>query len=78
MSLLTDQQKKQYLDTEGVRCPYCKSPDIEGGHMSVEHCGASQTVTCTNCDAEWIDDYELVGITEISAVLSLKEKPQSI
>ena len=33
---LTPEQKKAYIEGKSCHCPFCKSEDIEGGHMEVE------------------------------------------
>lgn len=61
---MTDEQKAKYM-AKPVRCPFCKSLQIEAGgtvresfddeisHVLIED------VACLNCHAEWKDKYTL-------------------
>jgi len=58
----SDTEKKSYVVTGGVSCPFCRSKDIEGGHIEVDAGSAWQPVTCSACGREWEDVYRLVDI----------------
>jgi len=60
--MLTKIQKKKYI-VNSSQCPYCKSEDIEGGSVKIEH-GVYQEVWCHKCGKEWVDVYVLVDIHE--------------
>jgi transposase-like protein len=54
---------KDYLDSKGVRCPFCKSDQIEGsGSISIEDYQAVQDVSCLKCKRTWTDVYTLSGV----------------
>ena len=57
---MKNKTQKEYLDSPS-RCPHCDSDDIEGGHVTIDSGGASQTVSCLKCDSAWVDDYQLIG-----------------
>jgi transposase-like protein len=61
---ITGPGKKAYLQTGGVRCPFCHSKDIEG-HSGEFGQHASQQVSCMDCEREWIDVYKLVDVLEV-------------
>lgn len=50
----------EYVKDSGS-CPYCRSGEIEGGHITIEGGGAWQEVTCTTCGKTWTDSYMLTG-----------------
>jgi hypothetical protein len=51
---------KQYAKSGGVCCPVCRSEIIEGGPLYVENGYTYQDMACTDCGAEWVDEYKLV------------------
>ena len=59
---LTAQQKKAYLNVQGVSCPFCGSHDIEGGFIETNEGRATQPMNCHICGEDWIDYYRLVDI----------------
>lgn len=63
--MFTKKQEKTYLENGGTKCPKCGSENIEGASWNADGGGtASQEVSCLDCDAEWFDVYNLVGIQE--------------
>jgi hypothetical protein len=60
-----NEMEQKYLKRFGAECPYCDSPDIEGGLMEQDGQSAYQIVKCHVCCKEWYDLYTLVGIEEI-------------
>lgn len=56
-----DPKQKYYLDNAGNICPYCHSGNIEGGSFETDSGVASQKMDCNDCDAEWEDNYDLIG-----------------
>jgi len=48
----------EYVEGQGLNCPKCDSYQIEGREITV--C-AEQGMTCLECDAEWINIFELSG-----------------
>mgnify|MGYP001161685594 CR=1 FL=1 len=69
-------EEKKYVESKGVRCPYCKSEDIEGGFIEVNAGVAQQNIRCNNCGEEWTDTYTLNGIEnfvdKIKVVVSVR------
>jgi DNA-directed RNA polymerase subunit RPC12/RpoP len=52
----------EYQAQTGNVCPFCRTWDIVGGPVEVEAGKAWQHVTCSDCGAEWRDDYTLSGM----------------
>jgi hypothetical protein len=54
--------REEYLTYGGVFCPFCKSPDIEGGSVDIAGSEAFQELSCVSCGGAWRDRYELVAV----------------
>jgi len=66
MSKLTAKQKKAYLVTKGVSCPFCLCHDIEGEATSTDYDGSCrQRVTCRACGQVWVDIYTLTAVEDV-------------
>jgi len=64
--MITKEAKTYYIKTGGVRCPYCKSYDIEEhGHFITYPLGCYVTVYCNTCNKRWKDKFTLTNIIEI-------------
>lgn len=63
--MITKEQKQKYLQSRGVRCPFCESDQIEGDHIDVCAAGAYQPIYCLVCDRSWTDEYTLTDISEL-------------
>jgi len=63
-SWLTIAKSEDYLRRHGVDCPNCGHPDVEGGCVEVDAGSAWQKLSCSECDAEWVDIYTLTGVEE--------------
>lgn len=62
---LDEQMIKDYVDSRGSYCPYCKSKNIEGtGNRDYDDNWASNHIVCKDCGKEWDDIYTLTGIDE--------------
>ena len=61
---MTEEQKQLYLDSGGVKCPYCDSEDISAGGVNSEEGIATQSVECFSCWKTWTDIYTLTGVEE--------------
>jgi hypothetical protein len=46
-------------------CPSCSSDMCEGEGVTIETGIAYQSVGCNDCGAEWVDNYELKGYTNL-------------
>jgi transposase-like protein len=63
MSILTEEQKKKYLEENGANlCPFCKSTDISGGQIEIDGRIAWQEVSCSACGKNWNDLYKLFDV----------------
>jgi len=54
--------KETYINSGGVKCPYCGSENIEGGDREFEEGFSLQEVLCLTCSRSWTDQYTLTGI----------------
>jgi len=63
---LTEQQAKQYVESDGVRCPFCGSDDIEGESITVDAGRVYQRVLCQVCGESWHDGYTLDSVADDS------------
>ncbi|MFZ4438053.1 MAG: hypothetical protein ACOYOS_06460 [Syntrophales bacterium] len=59
---LTREQKREYIKTGGVRCPYCGSSQIDVEKTEISET-AYQECRCW-CGKSWTDRYTLTGIDE--------------
>lgn len=63
--MLTQEQKTAYIDSGGVKCPYCASPDLLSAYPIVHEAGADHPILCLSCKERWVDRYQLASIEEI-------------
>lgn len=64
MTFLTD---KQYTEAQGLRCPACHKKTAEATGMIESNGGRGyQSCNCGTCGAEWVDEYRLVGYTDLA------------
>jgi len=56
--------KDEYLLKGGGLCPWCKSNQIEGGHVVIEGNEAIQIMKCLDCEEHWYDVYKLMEVRE--------------
>ena len=58
---------KDYLEADGLKCPFCGSVRIEKGDFNANEKGDfnakffTRPVGCNACGAEWDDAFKLVG-----------------
>ena len=50
--------QKAYVDSEGVKCPFCGSENLDREGVDVDAGGASQRVSCDDCGKTWYDCYK--------------------
>ena len=55
-------QLRAYLDAGGTFCPFCRSPQIEGGPVEIDPHGAMQPMSCLSCNRTWHDIHQRVDI----------------
>jgi len=53
--------EEKHIASGGTLCPFCGSPDIEGGSVELDAGYAAQNVACLKCQREWQDIYILSG-----------------
>lgn len=63
------EQRQAYIESEGVRCPYCGSEDIAGGIIQSAkfYDGYEIVVRCNNCGKAWKDIYTLTDVEALEA-----------
>ena len=59
--------EKEYVDALGLGCPNCYLTEgVEANDaVEVDDGIAWQNISCSMCDAEWVDNYHLVGYSEL-------------
>lgn len=52
----------EYVQTQGLRCPYCRKNEVEGvSGVEIDAGVATQEIRCNGCERYWIDRYHLMG-----------------
>ncbi len=69
MAILTEEQKKAYLEDGGSRCPFCESNDLATSSWSGYRRECWYDVECENCGEEWVALMHLTGVTTKEEVL---------
>jgi len=49
------------MSKEFLKCPNCKSPNIQAGNFEPEYNGGWRMVTCDICKFQWTEHFELVS-----------------
>lgn len=64
---ITKAMESLYLKRQGLCCPYCGSKEVASDGQPLEQDGplAWQNCSCCKCKREWVDRYELTGISEV-------------
>lgn len=62
MALLTQEQKRVYMESGGGVCPFCGSDEISGDSVDIEAQQAWQNVDCQACGQSWRDVYKLAFV----------------
>jgi transposase-like protein len=61
--LLTENQKKNYIQDSGNYCPHCGSENMEhSSGFESDYNQAWVSVICRNCEKEWMDIYTLTDV----------------
>jgi len=61
--LLTNEE---YIQNDGNTCPNCRHKDsIEMGDLDAGCDEAWNNCKCTNCNATWVDVYQLTGYCDL-------------
>jgi hypothetical protein len=59
-------EQKTYLDMAGNICPNCDSDKVEAERPEADGNIAWSNVTCTECSATWVDQFTLVGFSQLA------------
>jgi len=62
MKTLTHEQKQEYKQCGGTRCPLCGSENIEAGGRECDGAEEYVSVFCNSCHAEWEDTLKLIDV----------------
>ena len=65
MRLSDEEIDKRVLDAPSL-CPFCRSENVETAGTDGSDREVWLTVTCGDCDEEWVELYKLVGATNTS------------
>ena len=61
---LTDEQKRKYIDQDGVRCPACNSGNMD--LVDIEYnVPVVADVKCNDCGKEFREEYAMVDVREM-------------
>lgn len=55
----------EYIANGGSRCPNCGSSRIQADDIDMDGLQAWQGVMCHDCNATWVDVFNLVGISNL-------------
>lgn len=59
----TAKEKKDYINNDGSRCPYCNSNLImDNGYDVISHNNAVRYVECLSCKKAWIEKTQIIDI----------------
>lgn len=64
---MTTKTPAEYVANKGACCPVCGCTELDGQSVTIDSGKAYQPIFCTDCDAQWIDEYALTGYTELEA-----------
>jgi len=62
MKTLTHEQKQNYKQCGGIRCPLCESEDIQTNGRENDGAEEYVNVSCKVCHAEWEDTLKLIDV----------------
>jgi hypothetical protein len=62
----TPATQEMYLDSGGIRCPFCGSEAIYTGNTHLHTGCLDQEIHCDECHTSWYDQYTLTGYKTIS------------
>lgn len=58
---MTPMTSEKYVEYNGLRCPVCGEPGVEGGSIDIIGTEAIQKTWCIYCDHMWHSIYKLAG-----------------
>ena len=56
---------KEYASRLGLYCPVCQGCEVNAGKIEVDDSMATQSCWCLECEATWVDQYELTGYEDL-------------
>ena len=56
--MITKEQEEKYLETGGIKCPFCGSDNI---NSTIDNTGIAEVI-CDDCGETWEETWKLVGI----------------
>lgn len=59
---LNEDRIKQYLNTGGIKCPYCEGEDLKGEPFTSDTELVYQKIRCRVCNKAWLDIYTLTNV----------------
>ncbi len=64
---MDSEQRQAYLESEGTRCPFCDSEELDGEPVTSAafYDGYESIVKCESCGKAWKDIYTLTDVEEI-------------
>jgi formate dehydrogenase maturation protein FdhE len=64
MSQIPPETEAEYVEKNGIFCPYCRSKNISSNKPELMDNGVDVEVECNVCGKTWTDVYRLAGIAE--------------
>jgi len=58
-------EQKTYLDMAGNICPNCDGSNVIAERLEVDGNVAWGNVSCADCNAVWVDQFKLVGFSDL-------------
>lgn len=71
---LTKKQIKEYVESEGTKCPVCCGNNLKFGKPYSIDTAIFQTGSCLDCKSKWTERYEMIGIDPPSIESNKKGK----
>jgi hypothetical protein len=56
----------EYAAHKGLRCPYCRTDQIDDEHPEMQEGEVTCEVSCCSCGKHWLETYRLAGYEPIS------------
>ena len=59
-------EQQVYLRMGGNICPNCDGDNITAERLQADGDVAWGNVSCTDCEATWVDQFKLIGFSELT------------
>jgi len=66
------------MSKEFLKCPKCKSPNLEVGDFEREYNGGWQMVICDVCKFQWVERFELISNWDENGEFEIDENGEVI